>query len=47
MRYKTKNCQRCNKEYQGTATAKYCIVCKDVIRQERIVANNLKRKVKK
>jgi hypothetical protein len=31
---KTKTCQKCGESYQGTASSKYCIVCKDFIMTE-------------
>jgi len=46
MKYHNKNCQRCNKKYAGTASSKYCIICTDIVRSERISANNKKLKEK-
>jgi len=41
MKYYDKTCQRCNQKYVGTASSKYCIVCRDQLRQERIKENNI------
>jgi len=47
MKYKTKTCERCNEQYTGTASSKYCITCKDVIISERKVKYFAQRKARK
>lgn len=47
MKYYTKKCLKCSKEYQGTASAKYCIDCKDILRVERARANSKKQRAKR
>jgi len=46
MKYYDKKCEKCDVKFVGTASSKYCIICKDIIRSLRIVANNKKLKGK-
>ena len=43
--YKSKKCERCNNPFDSTATSKYCIECKDIVRLERLRENNKKKKL--
>jgi len=46
MKYYDKLCQRCNQKYYGTASSKYCLDCKEQVRQERARENSKKQREK-
>lgn len=45
--YKDKVCQACGGDYSGTASSKYCLVCKVDIMEQRLRESNAKYRERK
>lgn len=45
--YKDKVCQHCGSDYSGTASSKYCLICKVDIMEQRLKESNVKYRERK